>query len=107
MTANASISYSIGLPADWLGQIRFDYSYTSHATLLFDRPASPVMGGYHLGSLSLSATRGGVTAGAAVDNLWNAAADSFAFGNPFSLPFERQRTPLRPRTVTLFVSYRF
>ncbi len=41
------------------------------------------------------------------DNLFNTKADSFAFGNPFSVRSTGQRTPLRPRTITLSVRRSF
>ncbi len=39
-----------------------------------------------------------------IDNLTNATANRFAFGNPFGLVTRNQTTPLRPRNVRLGVS---
>jgi outer membrane receptor protein involved in Fe transport len=39
-----------------------------------------------------------------LDNLTDAAANRFAFGNPFGLAARNQVTPLRPRNVRLGVS---
>jgi hypothetical protein len=38
-------------------------------------------------------------------NLFDSRADTFAFGNPFSIRTQSQFAPLKPRTVTLGVSY--
>ena len=40
------------------------------------------------------------------ENLTNSSADTFGFGNPFSIRIEPQRTPLRPRTVMLRMEWR-
>lgn len=48
----------------------------------------------------LSASHGAVTAHLTVDNLANARADTFAFGNPFAIRSTSQFTPLQPRTVS-------
>lgn len=40
------------------------------------------------------------------ENLANSQADTFGFGNPFSIRREPQRTPLRPRTVMLRMEWR-
>ena len=39
------------------------------------------------------------------ENLANSRADTFGFGNPFSIRREPQRTPLRPRTVMLRIEW--
>ena len=41
------------------------------------------------------------------DNLLNSAADSFAFGNSFSVQSTRQHTPVRPRTLTFSLERKF
>jgi iron complex outermembrane recepter protein len=38
---------------------------------------------------------------AGIDNLLGSHADTFAFGNPFSISTTAQRTPVRPRTFKL------
>lgn len=42
-----------------------------------------------------------------VDNLFDSRANRFAFGNPFTLFDEDQRTPLRPRTIRLGIDATF
>ncbi|KQM86091.1 hypothetical protein ASE67_09510 [Sphingomonas sp. Leaf23] len=42
-----------------------------------------------------------------LDNLTDSRADSFAFGNPFTAAASDQRTPLRPRTLSLSLRRNF
>ncbi len=42
-----------------------------------------------------------------IDNIADSRADSFAFGNPFTAAANDQRTPLRPRTVSLSLRRNF
>jgi outer membrane receptor protein involved in Fe transport len=42
-----------------------------------------------------------------LDNMGNVRANTFAFGNPFSLARRDQMTPLRPRTLRLGINCRF
>lgn len=42
-----------------------------------------------------------------IDNLLDSRADTFAFGNPFSIRTQQQYTPLRPRMMSLAVSKSF
>ncbi|WP_372848705.1 TonB-dependent receptor domain-containing protein [Sphingomonas sp.] len=62
---------------------------------------------YVVGRFGVSAGRDRLTLRADIDNLLDASADTFAFGNPFSVRTTRQYTPLRPRTVSLSASRRF
>lgn len=39
-----------------------------------------------------------------IDNLTDAVANRFAFGNPFGLTMRNQQTPLRPRNLRLGVA---
>jgi hypothetical protein len=40
-----------------------------------------------------------------VDNLTNSAGNRFAFGNPFSLAYRDQATPLRPLNMRVGVGF--
>lgn len=55
-------------------------------------------GGVRLGAVELSVD---------VDNLTDARANRFAFGNPFSFALRNQTTPLRPRSIRLGGAYRW
>ena len=104
--------------------------FAGHAALTYqwaeDRPVSPragasvdYVGRSVLGTGDLlDVSQGkyvtlGITAGArwrnldvtlGIDNLTNAVANRFAFGNPFGLAMRNQQTPLRPRNLRLGVA---
>ena len=42
-----------------------------------------------------------------IDNLFDARANRFSYGNPFSVADGRQVTPLRPRTIRIGFDARF
>jgi hypothetical protein len=63
-------------------------------------PARQVVG------LGISAERSGWKAHVDLDNALNSHADSFGFGNPFSVRITPQRTPIRPRGLSLTISRR-
>ena len=44
---------------------------------------------------------------ASIDNIVGSSADTFAYGNPLRFAFTHQRTPQRPRTVSLSLQRRF
>lgn len=54
-------------------------------------------------STAVLADRGGWRLRVGADNLLDSHADTFAFGNPFSVRSGNQRTPTRPRTLSLTV----
>jgi hypothetical protein len=43
----------------------------------------------------------------AVENPADIQANTFAYGNPFTIRFFKQTTPLRPRTLTLSLDASF
>jgi iron complex outermembrane recepter protein len=92
---------------EWDGRasLGFRYSGATHVSFdpLLDR-RTPRRGMID-GALELS--RDGWTAALVGDNLTNNAADTFAFGNPFRVRLQPQRTPARPRTIGLSLSRTF
>ena len=83
------------------------YSYVGPSRLTFDAAVSPKMGGYGVGRLAVTLTDPQWRAILALDNPDNARADTFAYGNPFTLRTERQTNPLRPRTLSLTLRWNF
>lgn len=75
--------------------------------LSFDPGLDRRMPPYILGRAGLSADRDGLTLRLNIDNILDERADTFAFGNPFSVRAIRQYTPVRPRTFAVSVSRRF
>ena len=82
-------------------------TYVGHSRLSFDEGLDRAMGGYALLHADASTRVGRLDLRVGVDNLLNARADSFAFGNPFRVRGEREYTPLRPRTVSVVLGRRF
>ena len=58
-------------------------------------------GNYWLLGLTGSVRRGRLRVDLTADNLTNSTANRFAYGNPFSLTYRDQTTPLRPRNIRL------
>jgi hypothetical protein len=63
----------------------------------FERP----QGDYFDAALGARIAQGGWGLSLDCANLLDSRANTFAFGNPFALAREEQRTPLRPRTVRI------
>lgn len=91
----------------WRGQAGVTARYIGHARLSFDSDLDRRMGGYALVDLAASLSRGGWTVGATLSNLLDGSADSFAFGNPFSIRTQRQYTPVQPRLFRLVLARRW
>lgn len=83
------------------------FNYVGASRLSFDDGLDRGMGDYALARAGAAATIGPFTLALDVDNLLDARADSFAYGNPFSIHSEHQYTPLRPRTFSLSVTRSF
>ena len=83
------------------------FSYVGETRLSFDPGLDRESEAVPLATLSWTASRGGWTWRAAIDNLTDTRADSFAFGNPFTIAAAAQHTPVRPRTLTLSIQRRW
>jgi len=81
--------------------------YIGHTRLSFDPGLDRENKSLAVLSTSLSAERGGWTLRAGIDNLGDTHADSFAFGNPFSVADTPQHAPVRPRTLTFSIRRTF
>lgn len=75
--------------------------------LSFDRGLDRHMPGYGMARAAITAEHSGLVVRLDIDNLFNGRADTFAFGNPFSIRATRQYTPTRPRTISVSVSRQF
>ena len=84
-----------------------DYSYVGKSYAGFDITKSPPMGNYSIADARAGVTRGPWQLLLYVNNLADARANSFAYGNPFSFGKLGQITPLRPRTIGLSISRNF
>jgi outer membrane receptor protein involved in Fe transport len=107
LDAGAAVTYTFRVIDAFDGRIAFTYNYIGKSRLFFDESNTAIMGGYQLGNLVMAMTRGGLEFGISARNLWNSRGNSFAFGNPFSLPVQHQVTPVQPRTIGVFANYQF
>ncbi|MBW6522809.1 TonB-dependent receptor [Sphingomonas sp. RHCKR47] len=102
----ATVEYAFA-GGEWHHRAAMRASYVGENRLSFDpgldRESEPVP----LATLSWTAQRGDWTWQAIVDNLLDTRADSFAFGNPFTIDQSAQHTPVRPRTLTVSIARRW
>lgn len=106
-TLALSGQYEFALGQGIRGMIDLNYTYVGAAGLLFRAAAVRRSDAYHLGSARFELSRGVWRLTLFADNLFNSTANSFAFGNPFSLNEINQVTPLRPRSYGLRLSWSY
>jgi len=104
VTANASQHLDIG---SWSGMLRFNARYTGATHLSFDPDLDQRMGSRILLDAGIDISKGPWTITLDGDNVLGDHADSFAFGNPFTIRSARQRTPVKPRTIGIRLNRRF
>ena len=112
------------LPAvpDIIGKARIDYPFRVFSTIIrswvegryigrsrlsFDPLLGRQAGGYGTLDAGVSVIRGPWSFAVDGTNLADAGANSFAFGNPFSIRSTPQHAPIRPRTLTLSMGRKF
>ena len=106
---------SAGLVLDYHRQLGGDYifrflgqsAYVGSSYLTFDASDIQVMGNYASLRASVSIEAAAWSLSASLDNPFNAASNTFSFGNPFLIGREQVVTPLRPRTVAVRLTGRF
>lgn len=107
---DATARLEVGRAVD-IGGARVDFdvagNYTGRSRLSFDAGLDRSMGGYATARASAVVIVRSVEIHIGIDNLLDARADTFAFGNPFMVRTEREYTPLRPRAIALGVAHRF
>ncbi len=91
------------------GEANFKASlrYVGPARLSFDPVVDRPMGKVLESALDAQFASGSWLWSASIDNIVGSSADTFAYGNPLRFAFTRQRTPQRPRTVSLSLQRRF
>jgi outer membrane receptor protein involved in Fe transport len=87
-------------------QLRADLNYIGDSRLSFEPALDRRMGDYVRTDLAIQWQRGPLNWTLQLANLLDSRADTFAFGNPFSIRSQSQFTPLKPRTLTLAMGYR-
>ncbi|MEA1086346.1 TonB-dependent receptor [Sphingomonas sp. CD22] len=106
MSAHAQLTRTFRTGA-WQHRADIRFSYVGESRLSFDPDLNRESGAISLLAASLASRHGRWTWRAGVDNIGNSRADSFAFGNPFTIAATPQHTPVRPRTVTLSLQRRW
>ncbi|MEO8308610.1 MAG: TonB-dependent receptor plug domain-containing protein [Pseudomonadota bacterium] len=92
---------------NWAGVLSGELGYTGPSRLSFEEALDRKMGEFATMAMALGLTKPGWSLLARVDNATNSRADTFAYGNPFSVRTVEQHTPLQPRTLTLSVTHSF
>jgi outer membrane receptor protein involved in Fe transport len=92
---------------DWRHRAGLRVSYVGETRLGFDPGLDRESEAVPLAALSWTTSRGGWSWQATLDNVTDTRADSFAFGNPFTIAATAQHTPVRPRTLTLAIRRRW
>jgi outer membrane receptor protein involved in Fe transport len=104
VTLRGQVGYRFAL-GGWTMRLIGQGNYVGSARLSFDPDLDRHMGQYAVVAAAATAQRGPLSVTARLDNLFDIAGDSFAFGNPFSIRLGPQYTPLRPRTLTLSIGF--
>lgn len=106
LSGHIAISHDLTVGA-WRHQATVRFSYVGESRLSFDPGLDRESEAVPLTTLSWSASRDVWTWRAAIDNLTDTRADSFAFGNPFTIAATAQHTPVQPRTLSLSIQRRW
>jgi outer membrane receptor protein involved in Fe transport len=91
----------------WDARTSLGFRYSGATHLSFDPVLDRRTGGHGTVDGSVALSRDGWTLALVGDNLTNSSADTFAFGNPYRVRAEPERTPARPRTIGITVSGQF
>jgi outer membrane receptor for monomeric catechols len=91
--------------AGWQAAVQADVNYTGAAHLSFEQALDRRTPGYATLDARFTLRRAGLDLSVYAANLLDSHADTFAFGNPFSIRSNSQHTPLQPRTLTLGIAY--
>ena len=85
----------------WQARLQARADYTGSSRLSFDAQLDRNTPAFFMLGAGASLAHGPWGLQLTATNLLDSRADTFAFGNPFSIRDGPQRTPQRPRTVTL------
>lgn len=106
-SASLTASYEQPLAQGWRWGLDARAAYVGRSRLSFDAATAPSMGDYATTRFAARLWSDRLSLGLSVDNLFDGAGDTFAYGNPFTLRLSPQSTPQRPRTVSLEVRARY
>ena len=106
-TASADVRYRWTVGHGLIAEISAQADYVGKSYVTFDAGTQNLMGGYGDGRLNASLFNDRWRLDGYLNNLTDAGANTFAFGNPFSRARAMQSTPLRPRTLGVRVTRSF
>ncbi len=106
-TVSMAALYQFDTGPDWRTTISANYAYIGASALRFDEDTSPQMGDYGLLNASVQIASDIWKIGFYADNLTDTKANTFSFGNNFTIDVDEQVTPPRPRTFGVFVERKF
>ena len=92
---------------DWKGGSSLGLNYTGATHLSFDPTLDQRTRGHATLDASVTMSKGPWKIELIADNLGNSTADTFAFGNPYRIRSDAQRTPEQPRVIGLTVNRAF
>lgn len=104
VSANARATHQFNL-GPWKASTSVAVRFNGSTRLSFDTGLDRQTAAYALVDLNAGIERGAWRIGLYIDNLADVRADTFAFGNPFSVRAQSQYTPARPRVVGLTLRY--
>jgi len=107
-TLAASLDYSHAIDDRHRVSAGLSLNHVGRSVLGSDSATSALrQGGYWLASGGVDVSASGSTVSIHVDNLFDSAANTFAFGTPTFSYDDHQMTPLRPRSIRLGLSHKF
>jgi hypothetical protein len=101
-SANAELSHDL-TAGPWKLRLIGRANYLGASRLSFDPTLDRRTPDSVIFSTAVVADRGGWRLRIGADNLLDSHSDTFAFGNPFSVRSGNQRTPTKPRTLSVTV----
>jgi iron complex outermembrane recepter protein len=89
----------------WQGKVRTGVDLFGSTRLSFEQALDRRTGAYATVGAGLDLSRGGLDVALRVTNLLDSRADTYSYGNPFSVGSTDQHTPVRPRMVSLSIGW--
>jgi outer membrane receptor protein involved in Fe transport len=106
-TASLAALYQFDVNGNWLATVSATYSFTGDSVIAFDEENSARMGDYSIVNARLELSNSNWKIGLYADNLTDSRANTFSYGNPFTVSKNNQVTPPRPRTIGVYVERKF
>ncbi len=106
-TFGASAHYDWRLWDGWSLGLDTRWTYVGVSHLMLNIASLPPMGDYATGRVAATLANDHWRVTLAADNPADVQGNTFAYGNPFTVRYRQQVTPLRPRTITLGVAVNY